>query len=94
MMKGSISELQGMIGGEMGQSMQQLRQAAAGGEGQMRATLDLAKEMGSSIQRQQEMRKTRGAMLFKEYQKKMGMVQPTANATPATPAPERQKIAE
>jgi len=93
MMKGSITELQGMMGGEMGQSMQQLRQAAAGGEGQMRATLDLAKEMGSSIQRQQEMRKARGAMLFKEYQKKMGMVQPAA-ATPAAAAPERQKIAE
>ena len=79
---------------ELGNSMQQLRQSAASGEGQMRATLDLAKEMGSSIQRQQEMRKTRGAMLFKEYQKKMGMVQPSANATPAAPAPERQKIAE
>jgi phage shock protein A len=93
MMKGSITELQGMMGGEMGQSMQQLRQAAAGGEGQMRATLDLAKEMGSSIQRQQEMRKARGAMLFKEYQKKMGMVQP-AVTTPTAAAPERQKIAE
>jgi hypothetical protein len=93
MMKGSITELQGMMGGEMGQSMQQLRQAAAGGEGQMRATLDLAKEMGSSIQRQQEMRKARGALLFKEYQKKMGMVQPAATA-PAAAAPERQKIAE
>ena len=93
MMKGSITELQGMMGGEMGQSMQQLRQSAAGGEGQMRATLDLAKEMGSSIQRQQEMRKARGALLFKEYQKKMGMVQPAATA-PAAAAPERQKIAE
>jgi phage shock protein A len=93
MMKGSITELQGMMGGEMGQSMQQLRQAAAGGEGQMRATLDLAKEMGSSIQRQQEMKKARGAMLFKEYQKKMGMVQPAAT-TPTAAAPERQKIAE
>jgi phage shock protein A len=93
MMKGSITELQGMMGGEMGQSMQQLRQSAASGEGQMRATLDLAKEMGSNIQRQQEMKKARGAMLFKEYQKKMGMVQPAA-ATPATSTPERQKIAE
>lgn len=93
MMKGSINELQGMMGGELGQSMQQLRQSAAAGEGQMRATLDLAKEMGSSIQRQQEMRKARGAMLFKEYQKKMGMVQPAAAAPAATP-PERQKIAE
>src|SRR5512143_2517773 len=57
MMKSSINELQGMMGGEMGTSMQQLRQSAAGGEGQMRATLDLAKEMGSNIQRQQDMRK-------------------------------------
>ncbi|MCX6954927.1 MAG: hypothetical protein NTV51_22450 [Verrucomicrobia bacterium] len=93
LMKGSVTELQGMMGDEMGKSMQQLRQAAAGGEGQMRATLDLAKEMGSNIQRQQEMRKARGAALFKEYQKKMGMVQPAAT-TPTTAAPERQKIAE
>jgi chromosome segregation ATPase len=96
MMKSSITELQGMMGGEMGQSMQQLRQSAASGEGQMRATLDLAKEMGSGIARQQEMRRTRGAMLFQEYKKKMGMVQSDAAAAPAaTPAaPERQKIAE
>jgi hypothetical protein len=96
MMKSSITELQGMMGGEMGQSMQQLRQAAAGGEGQMRATLDLAKEMGSGISRQQEMRKARGAMLFEEYKKKMGMVQPeaAAAAAPAAKPPERQKIAE
>src|SRR3954469_25848842 len=97
MMKSSITELQGMMGGEMSQSMQQLRQSAAGGEGQMRATLDLAKAMGSDISRQQEMRKARGSMLFQEYKKKMGMVQPDAAATtqsapPATP--ERQKIAE
>jgi len=96
MMKSSITELQGMMGGEMGQSMQQLRQSAAGGEGQMRATLDLAKEMGSGIARQQEMRKARGAMLFQEYKKKMGMVQPevaaTAQALPKPP--EKQKIAE
>jgi chromosome segregation ATPase len=97
MMKSSITELQGMMGGEMGQSMQQLRQAAAAGEGQMRATLDLAKEMGSGIARQQEMRKARGAMLFQEYKKKMGMVQSEAGTTPAPPTekqPERQKIAE
>ena len=93
LMKGSIGELQGMMGGDMGQSMQQLRQAAAGGEGQMRATLDLAKEMGSSIQRQQEMKRARGALLFKEYQKKMGHVQPAAT-TEAAPAPQRQKIGE
>lgn len=93
LMRGSITELQGMMGGEMGASMQQLRQSAAGGEGQMRATMDLAKEMGSNIQRQQEMRKARGAALFKEYQKKMGMVQPGAESS-STPPPERQKIAE
>ena len=97
MMKSSITELQGMMGGEMGQSMQQLRQSAAAGEGQMRATLDLAKEMGSGIARQQEARKARGAMLFQEYKKKMGLVQPeaaAATAQPAAPQPERQKIAE
>ena len=96
MMKSSITELQGMMGGELGQSMQQLRQSAASGEGQMRATLDLAKEMGSGISRQQEARKMRGAALFQEYKKKMGMVQPevATAAPPATPQPERQKIAE
>jgi hypothetical protein len=42
------------------------------------------------------MRKTRGAMLFQEYKKKMGMVQPDAAATPqpSAPTPERQKIPE
>jgi hypothetical protein len=96
MMKTSMSELQGMVRGEMGQSMQQLRQSAASGEGQMRATLDLAKEMGSGISRQQEARKLRGAALFQEYKKKMGMVQPEAAAstTPAPTPPERQKISE
>ena len=93
-MKSSISELQGMIGGELSNSMQQLRQSAAAGEGQVRATMDLAKEMGSNVQRQQEMRRARGAMLFQEYKQKMGMVQAEA-AAPAAAAPAaRQKIAE
>lgn len=95
MMKGSITELQGMVGGELSQSMQQLRQSAVGGEGQIRATLDLAKEMGSTVQRQQEMRKARGSQLFDEYKKKMGMVQAEAAPAPQEPAREtRQKIAE
>ena len=96
LMKGSITELQGMMGGELGQSMQQLRQSAAGGEGQMRATLDLAKEMGSGVQREQEMRKARGAMLFQEYRKKMGLTQADAGQAqgPAATPDARQKIAE
>jgi hypothetical protein len=94
LMKGSITELQGMMGGELSTSMQQLRQSAASGEGQMRATLDLAKEMGSNISRQQEARKARGAMLFQEYKKKMGMQNEATAAPEAKPAPERQKIAE
>lgn len=94
-MKESVTELQGMMGGELSQSMQSLRQSAAAGEGQMRATLDLAKEMGSDVQRQQEVRKARGNMLFAEYKKKMGMVQPeAAPAEPSEGAPPRQKIAE
>ena len=94
MMKNSITELQGMIGGEMSQSMQQLRQSAASGEGQMRATMDLAKEMGSGISRQQEMRRARGKMLFDEYKKKMGMVQPEATPQASSAPAERQRIAE
>lgn len=94
MMKGSITELQGMMGGEMSQSLQQLRQSAASGEGQMRATLDLAKEMGSSVGQQQEMRKARGSLLFQEYRKKMGMVQPEAAPSTTPPQTERQKIQE
>ena len=100
LMKGSITELQGMMGGELAQSMDQLRKSAAVGEGQMRATMDLAKEMGSGIQRQQDMRKARGAMLFQEYKKKMGMVQadaaptaaPAAAPAAAPPKEEKQKI--
>ena len=93
LMKGSIGELQGMMGGEVGQSMEQLRKTAAGGEGQMRATVDLAREMGSGVSRQQEMRKARGKMLFDEYKKKMNLVQPEAQESQAA-APERQKISE
>lgn len=95
LMKGSIGELQGMMGDETGRSMQQLRQAAAGGEGQMRATLDLARAMGSDIQRQQEAKRARGALLFEQYKQKMAMTQPQTTAPQAdTVAPQRQKIAE
>jgi hypothetical protein len=83
-----------MLGGEVGQSMQQLRESAAKGEGQMRATMDIAKEVGSGIARQQEMRKARGKMLFDQYKQKMGMVQPEATRAAEAPAPERQKISE
>jgi hypothetical protein len=94
LMKSSVSELEGMLGGETAQSMQQLRESAASGEGQMRATMDLAREVGSGIARQQEMRKARGKMLFDQYKQKMTMVQPEAQAQ-SQPAPaERQKIAE
>jgi hypothetical protein len=98
MMQSSITELQGM-GGEMGKSMEQLRQSAAGGMGQMTATMDLAKAMGSDIARQQEARKMRGNMLLQQYKQKMGMVNPEAAAPAQTAAPaakpvERQKIAE
>lgn len=42
------------------------------------------------------MRKARGAMLFKEYQAKMGRVQggTTTPAAASTTPPERQKITE
>jgi len=96
LMKSSVTEMEGMLGGETAQSMQQLRQSAASGEGQMRATMDIAREVGSGIQRQQEVRKARGKLLFDEYKQKLGMVQPEAAKPAATEAapPERQKIAE
>jgi phosphopantetheine adenylyltransferase len=94
LMKSSVTELEGMLGGETAQSMQQLRESAASGEGQMRATMDLAREVGSGIARQQEMRKARGKMLFDQYKQNMTMVQSEAQAQ-SQPAPaERQKIAE
>jgi hypothetical protein len=94
-MKSSVSELQGMLGGETAQSMQQLRESAAAGEGQMRATMDLAREVGSGIDRQQEMRKARGKMLFDQYKQKMGMaVQPEAQARLEVAPAEREKIGE
>jgi phage shock protein A len=94
LMKGSITELQGMVGGELSESMNRLRSAAAQGEGQMRATMDLAKSMGSNLQMQQETKKARGKMLFEQYKAKMGMTQPQEATATAAPVPERQKIAE
>lgn len=96
MMKSSITELQGMASGEMGKSMDELRKAAANGEGQMRATMDLAKEMGADIRNRQDARKARGSMLFKEYQAKMAAknVETQGTVTPVTTvkAPEKQAI--
>ena len=96
LMQSSITELQGM-GGEMGKSMDQLRQSAAAGQGQMTATMDLAKAMGSDVARQQEARKLRGGMLLQQYKQKMGMVNAEANVAAApvvAKTAERQKIAE
>ena len=93
LMQSSISELQGM-GGEMSKSMDQLRQSAAGGQGQMQATMDLAKSMGSDIQRQQEARKLRGKALFDQFKAKAADQVSTETTPQATPnTPERQKIA-
>ena len=79
----------------MSKSMDQLRQSAAGGVGQMTATMDLAKSMGSDIQRQQEARKIRGKALFEQFkQKSAAQISTEAAATQASPTtPERQKIA-
>lgn len=93
MMKSSISELQGMVGGEASEAMQRMREAAAQGQGQVSATIDLAKEMGASIKMQQEARKARGKALFQEYQQKYksAVQAPETTSSTATTA-ERQKI--
>lgn len=94
LMKSSISELQGMVGGEMGQAMDELKNVAASGQGQMIATLDLAKEMGANIRMKQEAKMERGKMLFKEWQAKHGHVQAEASPTTSEVKPkEKQKIA-
>jgi hypothetical protein len=93
MMQSSITELQSM-GGDLNKSMDQLRQSAAGGMGQMTATMDLAKAMGSDVQRQQEARKLRGKMLFEQFKAKSNQVNAEATAAAPAKAPERQKIAE
>jgi hypothetical protein len=96
LMKSSISELQGMVGGEMSEAMNRMKQAAASGEGQMQATLDLAKEMGSNIRVQQDARKARGKALFEQYKQKHSVgvqsseTQTQAEAESNTPA--REKI--
>lgn len=95
MMKSSITELQGMVGGEASSAMQRMREAAAQGQGQVSATMDLAKEMGSNIRMQQEARKSRGKALFQEYQQKYkaSVQTPEVATTDAPVNVERQKIA-
>lgn len=94
MMKASIVELQGMAGGEASDAMQRMREAAAQGQGQVGATMDLAKEMGANIKMQQEARKARGKALFAEYKAKAAATVQTPETAPTQAAPaERQKIA-
>ena len=85
MYKSSITELQGMMGGEGASAMQRMRVAAVQGQAQMTSTMDLAKEMGSGIRQQQEARKAKGKALFAEYKAKSAVnVQPTEVKTDTT----------
>ena len=93
MMKSSVTELQGIIGGEGASAMQRMREASVQGQGQMNATLDLAKEMGNNIRAKQEARKARGKALFEAYKQKASQgVQSTETVTDAV-QPEKQKLA-
>ena len=82
MMKSSITELSGIVGGEASNAMQRMREAAASGQGQVTATMDLARSMGSNIRMQQEARKARGRALFEQYKSQLA-----PEVTVATPAP-------
>lgn len=93
MMKSSVTELQGIIGGEAAGAMQRMREASVQGQGQIAATMDLAKEMGSNIRMQQEARKARGKALFEEYKSKMNQSVQAPQAATEAAQPERQKIA-
>ena len=92
MMKASISELQGMVGGEAANAMQRMREASVQGQGQMQATMDLAKEMGSNIRMQQDARKARGRALFNEFKQKAAIGVQAPEATTEAKPVERQKI--
>jgi hypothetical protein len=86
LMKGSISELQGMLGNQLGDAMDSLRKSAAEGEGQMRATMDMATQMGSNLKQQQDLRKAKGRSLFQEYKSKFAMVQQDGAKVSTSPA--------
>ena len=92
MISSSVTELQG-IGNETTSAMDRMRQAAANGQGQMTATLDLAKQVGSSIAIKQEARKARGRALFEQYKQQMNKVEAeSAPVEAAKPEQARQKI--
>ena len=93
MMKSSITELNGVVGGEASDAMQRMREAAASGQGQVTATMDLAKEMGSNIRMQQDARKARGKALFEEYKNKFATEQTVATSSAATITDEKPRIA-
>lgn len=85
LMKSSVTELQGIMGGDVSSAMERMRNAAVIGQAQITNTMDLAKEMGANIRQQQEARKTRGKALFEEYKAKAqaNVVTPVTEATPA-----------
>lgn len=91
MMKSSIAELQGTLGGESAAAMERMRSTAAQGQGQVDSTLDLAREMGNNIRNQQEAKKARGKALFAAYKEKNAAQVQTAPAVETT-TPERTKV--
>jgi len=90
LVKNSITELQGMT--EVGAAMGRMKERAAGGEGQMGATLDLAKAMGKNVSSDMNARNARGKALFEQFKQTGTLTHPEV-VTEAKPA-ERQKITE
>ncbi|MEI6032750.1 MAG: hypothetical protein WCS65_00540 [Verrucomicrobiae bacterium] len=90
LVKNSIQELQGMS--EVGQAMGRMKERAAGGEGQMAATIDLANAMGKNVAADQSARNARGRALFEQFKQSGTLTNPEV-AAESKPA-ERQKIAE
>ena len=91
----SITELQGMTEG--GQAMQRMKERAASGQGQLKATTDLAARMGASVLQTQNARQARGKALFNQFKAKGTLTNTEAAASVATPESkpaERQKISE
>ena len=100
LIKSSIGELQGMT--DTGQAMQRMKERAAQGEGQMTATMDLAKTMGATTLNTQAAKNARGRALFEQFKAKNNLTNPevpqtqTQTQAPETPQtqPARQPITE
>ena len=93
LMKTSITELQGTLGGSINSAMDRMRTNSVIGQGQVNATMDVAKEMGANIRAQQDAKRARGAALFAEFKAQKAQGVQAAAQTADAPQEAKAKIA-